>query len=99
MRVAAAENERFFALQLLQAGAVDYIQPNVDNDGGYTAGLRTAALARAFNIPLGHGNGNGPHNIALHAGVGNGGLVNTTFTNGWPTMPFSRKCRSRRPVS
>ena len=79
IRVAAAENERFSALQLLQAGAVDYIQPNVNNDGGYTAGLRTAALARAFNVPLGHGNGNGPHNIALHAGVGNGGLVEYHF--------------------
>ncbi|AYM14731.1 MULTISPECIES: mandelate racemase/muconate lactonizing enzyme family protein [Agrobacterium] len=77
--VAAAENERFSALQLLQAGAVDFIQPNINNDGGLTAALRTAALARAFNIPLSHGNGNGPHNIALHAGVANGGLVEYHF--------------------
>ncbi|MBZ6075889.1 mandelate racemase/muconate lactonizing enzyme family protein [Microvirga puerhi] len=73
--VAAAENEKFTALQLLQAGAVDFIQPNINNDGGLSASLRIAAIARAFNIPLGHGNGNGPHNIALHAGIGNGGLV------------------------
>lgn len=77
--VAAAENEQFSARDLLVAGAVDIIQPNVNNDGGYTAGLRTAALARAFNVTLGHGNGNGPHNIALHAGVGNGGLVEYHF--------------------
>lgn len=77
--VAAAENEKFSALQLLQAGAVDFIQPNINNDGGLSAGVRTAALARMFNIPLSHGNGNGPHNIALHAGIGNGGLVEYHF--------------------
>ncbi len=77
--VAAAENEKFSARDLLVAGAVDYLQPNVNNDGGYSHGLRTAALARAFNIPLSHGNGNGPHNIALHAGVINGGLVEYHF--------------------
>ncbi|WP_418025406.1 mandelate racemase/muconate lactonizing enzyme family protein (plasmid) [Paracoccus sp. TD-10] len=77
--VAAAENEKFSARDLLVADAVDIIQPNINNDGGLTAGLRTAALARAFNVPLGHGNGNGPHNIALHAGVGNGGLVEYHF--------------------
>ncbi|MBK4217917.1 mandelate racemase/muconate lactonizing enzyme family protein [Paracoccus caeni] len=73
--VAAAENEKFTALQLLQAGSVDFIQPNINNDGGLSAGVRIATLARVFNVPLSHGNGNGPHNIALHAGVQNGGLV------------------------
>jgi L-rhamnonate dehydratase len=77
--VAAAENEKFSARDLLVAGAVDFLQPNVNNDGGYSHGVRTAALARAFNIPLSHGNGNGPHNIALHAGVINGGLVEYHF--------------------
>lgn len=77
--VAAAENEKFTALQLLQAGAVDFIQPNINNDGGLSAAIRIAALAKAFNIPLSHGNGNGPHNIALHAGLSNGGLVEYHF--------------------
>lgn len=77
--VAAAENDRFSTLQLLQADAVDYMQPNVNNDGGYTAAIRNAAIARAFNVPLGHGNGNGPHNIALHAGLQHGGLVEYHF--------------------
>jgi L-alanine-DL-glutamate epimerase-like enolase superfamily enzyme len=77
--VAAAENDRFSTLQLLQADAVDYLQPNVNNDGGYTAAVRNAAIARAFNVPLSHGNGNGPHNIALHAGLQHGGLVEYHF--------------------
>jgi L-rhamnonate dehydratase len=77
--IAAGENHKFSALDLLRGGAVDIIQPNVNNDAGYTGGLRTAALARAFNAPLGHGNGNGPHNIALHAGVANGGIVEYHF--------------------
>ena len=79
IRVAAAENEKFSAKDLLCAGAIDILQPNVNNDGGFTAGLRSANLARAFNVALGHGNGNGPHNIALHAGVANGGLVEYHF--------------------
>lgn len=77
--IAAAENERFSTLQILQADAVDIMQPNVNNDGGFTAAARNAALARAFNVPLGHGNGNGPHNIALHAGLQHGGLVEYHF--------------------
>jgi len=77
--IAAAENEKFSTLQLLQAGAVDFIQPNINNDGGITAAVRNAAIARAFNVPLSHGNGNGPHNIALHAGLINGGLVEYHF--------------------
>ena len=77
--VAAAENEKFSARDLIVADAIDILQPNVNNDGGYTAALRIAALARAFNVQLGHGNGNGPHNIALHAGLGNGGMVEYHF--------------------
>lgn len=34
-----------------------------------------AALAKAFNVPIGHGNGSGPANIALQAGVPNGTIV------------------------
>lgn len=77
--VAAGENHLFSARELLQADAVDIIQPNVNNDGGYTAGLQIAALAKFFNKPLGHGNGSGPHNIALQAGVSNGAIVEYHF--------------------
>jgi L-rhamnonate dehydratase len=77
--IAAAENHKFFARDLLSAGAVDILQPNVNNDGGYTAGIRIAAMARAYNTPIGHGNGNGPHNIALQCGLSNGAMVEYHF--------------------
>jgi L-rhamnonate dehydratase len=77
--IAAAQNHRFSCRDLLTAGAVDIIQPNVNNDGGYSSGLEIAAMARAFNTPLGHGNGSGPHNIALQAGVSNGAIVEYHF--------------------
>lgn len=70
--VAAAETPKYSARDLLMAEAVDILQPNVNNDGGYSAGIELAGLAKAFNTPIGHGNGSGPYNIALHAGVENG---------------------------
>ena len=77
--VAAAENHKYVARDLMIANALDIFQPNVNNDGGYTAGLRLAGLAKLFNKPISHGNGAGPHNIALQAGVGNGALVEYHF--------------------
>ena len=77
--IAAAENHKYSARDLLVADAVDILQPNVTNDGGYTAGLRIGMLAQAFNRPLSHGNGSGPHNIALQAGLANGALVEYHF--------------------
>src|SRR3546814_11801030 len=44
-----------------------------------TAGIRIAGMAKAFNKPLSHGNGAGPHNIALQAGLANGSLVEYHF--------------------
>jgi L-alanine-DL-glutamate epimerase-like enolase superfamily enzyme len=70
--IAAAENHKYSARHLLSNKAVDIIQPNVNNDGGYTGGIAIAAIAKQFNTPIGHGNGAGPHNIALQAGVENG---------------------------
>ena len=55
--------------------SIDIAQPNVRDIGGFTAGLRAAGLAQAFNIPLEMG-GNYPHlNMHLHAAVPNGGRV------------------------
>ena len=55
--------------------SVDYIQPNVRDIGGYTGGLKAAALAQSFNVQLQMG-GDWPHiNMHLHAGVPNGGMV------------------------
>ncbi|PQV54641.1 mandelate racemase/muconate lactonizing enzyme family protein [Paraburkholderia sp. BL21I4N1] len=77
--IAAAENHKYSARDLLVNDAVDILQPNVTNDGGYTAGLRIGMLAQAFGRSLGHGNGSGPHNIALQAALSNGGLVEYHF--------------------
>lgn len=73
--MAIAENHKFSMTDLLVAGAVDIVQPNVNNDGGYMAGVRIAGMAKAFNKPLGHGNGSGPYNVALQAGLTNGSIV------------------------
>ena len=73
--IAAAENHKFSCRDLLVSDAVDIIQPNVNNDGGYTACIKIAGMAQAFNKPIGHGNGSGPHNIALNAGLRNGGII------------------------
>lgn len=67
---------------LLEADAVDILQPNVRDSGGYTGGLKAAALAEAYGVPLGMG-GNWPHlNAHLHAGVPNGGWVEYHW-QGW----------------
>ena len=55
--------------------SVDYLQPNVNDIGGYTQALKAAALAQSFNVPLAMG-GSFPHsNMHLHGGVPNGGRV------------------------
>lgn len=77
--IAAAENHKYSCRDLLVADAVDIIQPNVNNDGGYTAGLKIGLMAKAFSRTLGHGNGSGPHNIALQAGLHNGSIVEYHF--------------------
>lgn len=58
--------------ELLVQGAVDILQPNVINCGGYTGGLRAADLALAFETPICNGGGSTQHNLHLQAGVVNG---------------------------
>lgn len=77
--IGVAENHKYSMRDILLANAVDIVQPNVNNDGGYTGGLRIAALARAFNKPIGHGNGSGPHNVAFQAGLMSGTIVEYHF--------------------
>lgn len=62
-------------LPLLQGDAVDILQLNTTHDGGFTGGLAVANAAAMFGVALGHGNGGGPHNVAMLAGVPNGGAV------------------------
>lgn len=71
-----------FLKEYLLHEAVDYLQPNVRDIGGFTGGLKAAALAESFNIPIQMG-GNWPHmNMHLHAGVPNGGRVEFHW-QGW----------------
>jgi len=75
--LAAGQNEGllFRFRDLLVGQAVDVLQPNVVISGGYTQCLKAAALAQAFNVPIDNGGAWPFHNMHLHAGVMNGGMV------------------------
>ena len=75
--ISAGQNEghRFRARELLTQGAVDILQPNVVYCGGYTEGMKIAALAQAFNLPIANGGGWPHHNMHLQAAVPNGWRV------------------------
>ncbi len=103
--LAAGQNEglawRF--RDLLLAGAVDVLQPNVCISGGYTQCAKIAGMAHAFNVPIDNGGAWPFHNMHLHAGVMNGGMVEyhhvavklleqiyddlPTPQDGWLTLP------------
>ena len=72
--ISAGQNEghRFRARELLVHQAVDILQPNVVYCGGYTEGMKFAALAQAFNLPIANGGGWPHHNMHLQAAVPNG---------------------------
>jgi L-alanine-DL-glutamate epimerase-like enolase superfamily enzyme len=77
-----ATSDLMYLREYLVHQAVDYLQPNVRDIGGYTQGLKAAAVAQAFNVPLSMG-GNYPHmNMHLHGGVPNGGRVEFHW-QGW----------------
>jgi L-alanine-DL-glutamate epimerase-like enolase superfamily enzyme len=75
--LAAGQNEgllhRFRAL--VETQSVDVLQPNVAIGGGFTQCVRAAGLAAAFNQPIANGGAWTHHNMHLHAGLANGGLV------------------------
>lgn len=105
--LAAGQNEglAFRFRDLLVAQAVDVLQPNVTISGGYSQCLKIAGLAQAFNVPIDNGGAWPFHNMHLHAGVGNGGLVEYHYVavqmlsqvfddlpvpdGGWLTLPES----------
>ena len=77
-----ATSDLMFLREYLVQEAVDYLQPNVRDIGGYTQALKAAGIAQAFNVPLAMG-GNYPHmNMHLHGGVPNGGRVEFHW-QGW----------------
>jgi L-alanine-DL-glutamate epimerase-like enolase superfamily enzyme len=73
--LAAGQNEAlaFRFRDMLVAEAVDYVQPNVMNSGGYTQAIRIAGMASAFNIGIHNGGAGALQNLHLHAGLANGG--------------------------
>jgi L-alanine-DL-glutamate epimerase-like enolase superfamily enzyme len=77
MRVAAGQNEglAFRFRDMLLGEAVDVLQPNVVISGGYSQCTKIAGMAAAFNVPIANGGAWPHHNMHLHAGLANGGLV------------------------
>jgi L-rhamnonate dehydratase len=75
--LAAGQNEglAFRFRDLLAHRAVDILQPNVVIGGGFTQCARVAGMAAAFNVPIANGGAWPFHNMHLHAGLANGGLV------------------------
>lgn len=105
--LAAGQNEglAFRFRDLLVAQAVDVLQPNVAISGGYTQCVKIAGLAQAFNVPIDNGGAWPFHNMHLHAGIANGGMVEYHYVavqmlsqvfddlpvpdDGWLTLPDS----------
>lgn len=77
MALACGQNEGliFRFRDLLLHEAVDYLQPNVVSSGGFTQCIKIAGLAAAFNVLLANGGAWPYHNMHLHAGIANGGLI------------------------
>ena len=77
MPLACGQNEGllFRFRDLLLHKAVDILQPNVVISGGITQCLKVAGLAAAFNVPIENGGAWPFHNMHLHAGLANGGMV------------------------
>lgn len=75
--ISAGQNEgsRFRHLELLRYAAIDILQPNVCYVGGYTEGMKVAALAQAYNILIADGGGWPHHNMHLQAAASNGWRV------------------------
>jgi L-rhamnonate dehydratase len=66
------EGSRYRHLELLQQASVDILQPNVCFVGGFTEGLKVAAIAQAFDIMVADGGGMALHNAHLIGAVTNG---------------------------
>lgn len=75
--ISAGQNEgsRYRHLELLQHASVDILQPNVCYVGGYTEGMKVAALAQSYNILIADGGGWPHHNMHLQAAASNGWRV------------------------
>jgi len=77
LALAAGQNEgqAFRFRDMMLAGAVDYIQPNVMIGGGFTQVVKIAGMAQAFNVPILNGGAGALQNVHVHAGLANGGQL------------------------
>jgi L-rhamnonate dehydratase len=76
MPIAAGQNEGQLSRwrDMVENSAVDILQLNVCMGGGFTAGVKVAALGQAFGVPIANAGAYANFNMHLHAGVANGGL-------------------------
>ena len=83
IRLACGQNEgqAYRFRDMMIAGAVDIIQPNVAITGGFTQCQKIAALANSFNISVDNGGAWPFFNQHLQAGLSNGGLVEYHYSS------------------
>ena len=81
--ITAGQNEglAYRFRDMLMAGAVDIVQPNLIITGGLTQCLRIAGLAAAFNTPISNGGGAPHYNMHLQAGLQHGTAVEWQFNS------------------
>lgn len=77
--IGAGQRENFHKIcALVTERAVDFAHPHVLSVGGFTMGMKAAAVAQAYNLPI----GNGHHfDLHLHAAVPNGWRAEFHVTN------------------
>lgn len=66
------EGHRWRLRELVEAQAVDILQPNVCYCGGFTEARKAAHLAQIYNLPIANGGGWPAFNVHLLAGMMNG---------------------------
>lgn len=66
------EGQAYRFRDMLVAGAVDIVQPNLIITAGMTQCLKIAGMAASFNVPISNGGGCPYHNVHLQAGAPNG---------------------------
>jgi L-alanine-DL-glutamate epimerase-like enolase superfamily enzyme len=69
------EGHRWRFKDLIEAQAIDILQPNVCYNGGYTETQKVAHMAQAFNIMIANGGGWPLYNLHTMAGLMNGWRV------------------------
>lgn len=81
--IACGQNEglAYRFRDMMISDAIDVAQPNVVITGGYTQVAKIAGMAQAFNVSIDNGGAWPFHNMHLHAGLSNGGLVECHYVS------------------